>query len=57
MGNVDNCKHSIFNKLWGEWKCKSKSHVLHYPGIQCLECPEYIKDTEKKIDISEDDDV
>ena len=56
MGQVNDCKHSVFNTLWGEWKCKSKSHVLHNPDIQCLECPEYVRDPDKKIDISEDDD-
>ena len=55
MGQVKDCKHSVFDKLWGEWKCKNKSHVLHHPDIQCEKCKDYIKVPDKEIDISLDD--
>ena len=54
MGQVNDCKYSIFNELWGEWKCKNLSHVLHEPDIQCSECPDYKKDPDKKNNFNEE---
>ena len=55
MGEVKDCKHSILDKLWGEWKCKKKSHIIKHPENMCDTCKDYVKDPHKVIDISEDD--
>ena len=55
MGEVKDCKYSILDKLWGEWKCKKKSHILKDSKDICAKCTDYIKDQHKVIDISEED--
>lgn len=49
------CTHSVFNKLWGEIKCKKRSHVIQDPINTCNQCEYYKKDPHKVIDISEDE--
>lgn len=34
------CKHSVFNELWGEYKCKKKECAL-YSNTECDNCEHY----------------
>ena len=46
MENCANCEHSVFDKLWGEYKCKVFEHRI-YILLDSSECPEYKKGPEK----------
>jgi hypothetical protein len=45
MDNCDNCttcECSVFDELWGEYKCKFFDHRI-YILLDTSECPEYTK--------------
>lgn len=44
--NCKTCEHSVFDELWGEYKCKSFEHVI-YILLDSSECPNYSKKKEK----------
>lgn len=57
MDNCKDCIHSVFDPLWGEYKCKHHQRRV-YILLSKDECPNYKKDPnpEKKYDkIKEDD--
>ena len=39
MDNCSNCKHALFDEIWGEYKCKidKKKHCLEgqLAGVKC----------------------
>ena len=36
-----NCKHCIFDRRWGEVKCKHYKHKIYYPEFMAEDCPQY----------------
>ena len=46
MIKCTDCTYSIFDKLWGEYKCKVLQHRIHDPHGRAS-CPHYKKDAEK----------
>lgn len=42
MGNCKNCEHSVYDKLWGEYKCKILQRRM-YILLDSTECPNYKK--------------
>ena len=40
MSNCKHCEHSLFDILWGEYKCKIDQHVL-YILLDSEECPNF----------------
>ena len=47
MNHCKNCTHSVFDKIWGEWKCKLK-HRQCFSGGRDKDCDKYEKSKEKK---------
>lgn len=47
MDNCTNCENSIFDELWGEYKCKVLQHRMHIL-LDSSECKFYKKDLSKK---------
>lgn len=48
MENCIDCKHSVFDPTWGEYKCKRFERRI-YIFLSSSECPEYMKGSEKKL--------
>lgn len=46
MNNCKDCKHSIFDELWGEYKCKVLKRRV-YILLDKDECPNYEKKKEE----------
>lgn len=46
MDNCKNCEHSVFDELWGEYKCKHFEHRI-YILLDASECASYKKEKEK----------
>ena len=46
MSNCKDCIHSVFDEVWGEYKCKFYTHRIYNPE-QIQNCPEYKKDQNK----------
>lgn len=48
MANCKDCAHSVFDELWGEYKCLKGQHRI-YILVSSENCPNYKKkDNEKK---------
>ena len=47
MTDCKNCAHSIFDPLWGEYKCKVNL-VRYMLGHKPVDCPDYEKKVNKK---------
>ena len=50
MSNCQNCatcEHSVFDELWGEYKCKDRETRI-YILLDSSECPKYTKKKEKE---------
>ena len=45
MTNCETCEHSVFDKVWGELKCKAQQRRVYDPS-SVVECPDY-KEKEK----------
>lgn len=45
--NCKNCKHSIFDPLWGEYKCVYHASIM-YILLDEQDCPNYEKKLEKE---------
>lgn len=41
-GNCANCEHAVFDKVWGEYKCKEFKRRI-YILLGSSECPKYTK--------------
>lgn len=48
------CEHSVFDPIWGEWKCKVLHHRIYHP-IDTVDCIYYEKSTTEKIIVEDDD--
>lgn len=46
MANCRDCKHSVFDEVWGEYKCKKKVIRL-YDLDRFKDCEEYEQDKTK----------
>ena len=46
------CEHSVFDPIWGEWKCKVLHHRIYHP-IDTVDCIYYEKSTTEKIIVEE----
>lgn len=51
MSNCKHCKHSLFDILWGEYKCEKNQHIL-YILLEEDECPNFDKKTDDKLRIA-----
>lgn len=51
MSNCKNCKHSLFDILWGEYKCDVDEHVL-YILLDAEECPNFESKTDNELRIA-----
>lgn len=49
MENCKNCEHSVFDPLWGEYKCKARETRI-YILLDSSECSDYKKGPEKTFD-------
>lgn len=47
MNNCKDCAHSVFDELWGEYKCKEHDHTV-YILLDASECPSYKKEAKPK---------
>lgn len=47
MCNCKDCKHSVFDEHWGEYKCKVYDHVI-YILLDSTECERFEKSSDKK---------
>lgn len=47
MANCANCKHSVFDETWGEYKCKVFERRI-YILLDSSECKKYEAKKEKK---------
>lgn len=45
--NMEDCKSSVFDSLFGEWKCKKKNRRIYKPE-ECEKCEEYKKENGSK---------
>lgn len=43
MVDCKNCKHAIFDELWGEYKCKIKERYIYYTRVEAIDCAHYEK--------------
>lgn len=48
MDNCIDCKHSVFDPMWGEYKCKKFERRI-YILLSSSECCEYEKEPKKKL--------
>lgn len=46
MATCADCKHSVFDETWGEYKCKAFERRV-YILLDSTECPKYKKKKEK----------
>ena len=53
MENCKNCEHSVFDELWGEYKCKARGTRI-YILLNSSECSSYKKGPEKAFDEDEE---
>lgn len=49
MENCKNCEHSVFDPIWGEYKCKARGTRI-YILLDSSECSDYKKGPEKTFD-------
>lgn len=42
MGNCTNCEHSMFDEVWGEYKCAKRKTIV-YILLSSEECSDYEK--------------
>jgi len=54
MDNCVDCEHSVFDPVWGEYKCKKFERRI-YILLNSSECPEYKKGSEKKLSKNEEE--
>lgn len=47
MSNCKDCVHSVFDEVWGEYKCKVHKHRI-YNLDKHADCGFYAKDPSKK---------
>ena len=47
MNHCKNCAHSVFDEIWGGWKCKLKLRWC-YPDGRDKDCDKYEQRKEKK---------
>jgi hypothetical protein len=47
MSNCKDCVHSVFDEVWGEYKCKVHEHRI-YNLVKQADCGFYKKDPNKK---------
>ena len=41
MAHCKECKHSVFDKVWGEFKCKKYMRRIYNPSYQPENCPKF----------------
>lgn len=37
----ENCQHVIFNRMWGEYKCRVKKRYIPYPELEARACDRF----------------
>lgn len=47
MSNCKICEHSVFDELWGEWKCKKRQTYIYRPEV-IDDCEDYKKEKGEK---------
>lgn len=55
MKNCTNCKHAIFDEIWGEYKCVVYKHTVEQP-YDVEPCCEHEKGIPKNLDPGKEDD-
>ena len=48
------CEHSVFDPIWGEWKCKILGHRIYHP-VATEECMYYEKSTTEKVIVEDEE--
>lgn len=48
------CEHSVFDPLWGEWKCKVLQHRIYHP-VATDDCIYYEKSTTEKVIVEDEE--
>lgn len=49
------CRHSTFNKAWGDYKCLKKQRYVYQPDLEANICDEYEYEQKKFEEVEEDD--
>lgn len=55
MKNCTNCKHAIFDEIWGEYKCTVYERTIEQP-YDVEPCCKHIKGVPKNLEDREEDD-
>lgn len=45
MSNCSNCKNAVFDRLWGDYKCKARDGITIYILLDEKECGYFAKGT------------